>query len=467
MIKSNQRLLNSFLVFIDAVIITLALILSWFIRFQTGVFEASQWHLDFYTYMMPLVVIIPLYILIYNAVGLYTPQRTKQFDHEILLIIKSNVIGLLILINALFIIKQIHYSRYVLFLFIIFSIILGIVERGILRLVLRRFRSKGFNLKHILIIGAGELGCNFASKIEKNRQLGYNIIGFLDEEKKVGYKVSKSYVLGSLHYLETVIFNYDLDEVIIAIPLQQYDRLNDIIKVCEKNGVKAQIIPDYYKYLPAKPYVDQLEDITLINIRHVPLDEAFNRLLKRTIDIILSLVAILLSSPILIFTAVMIKLTSPGPILFKQTRVGLNRREFDMYKFRSMKLQTEEAEKVQWTTKNDPRKTRFGSFIRRTSIDELPQFFNVLNGDMSIIGPRPERPYFVEKFREEIPKYMIKHHVRPGITGWAQVNGWRGDTSIKQRIECDIFYIENWSLWLDVKIVFMTIFKGFVNKNAY
>ncbi|MFT9495338.1 undecaprenyl-phosphate glucose phosphotransferase [Anaerosolibacter sp.] len=467
MIKSHQRLLNRFLVFIDALVITLSLILSWFIRFQTGVFDISQWHLDFYTYMMPLVVIIPLYLLTYNAVGLYSPQRTKQFDHEILLIIKSNIIGLLILMSALFIIKQIHYSRYVLLLFIIFSIILGILERGILRLILRKFRSKGFNLKHILIIGAGELGCSFACKIENNRQLGYNIVGFLDADKKVGYKVSKSYVLGNLDYLESTIINYSLDEIIIAIPLQQYDRLNDIIKLCEKYGVKAQIIPDYYKYLPAKPYVDQLEDITLINIRHVPLDEAFNKLVKRTIDVVLSLIGIIITSPILLLTAAVIKVTSPGPILFKQTRVGLHRREFDMYKFRSMKVQREEDEQVQWTTKGDPRKTKFGSFIRKTSIDELPQLFNVLKGDMSLIGPRPERPYFVEKFREEIPKYMIKHHVRPGITGWAQVHGWRGDTSIKQRILCDIYYIENWSLWLDIKIIFMTIFKGFVNKNAY
>ncbi len=169
----------------------------------------------------------------------------------------------------------------------------------------------------------------------------------------------------------------------------------------------------------------------------------------------------------MILTALIIKLTSPGPIIFKQTRVGLHRRKFEMYKFRSMKVQTDEEEKVKWTTKDDPRKTRFGNFIRKTSIDELPQLFNVLKGEMSLIGPRPERPYFVEKFREEIPKYMIKHHVRPGITGWAQVNGWRGDTSIKMRIEHDIYYIENWSIWLDIKILFLTLFKGFVHRNAY
>ncbi|MTI53331.1 undecaprenyl-phosphate glucose phosphotransferase [Geosporobacter ferrireducens] len=467
MIKSHQRLLNSILVVIDAFVICMALVAAWYIRFQTNLLGAGEDLLGFNAYIWPLLFIVPLYLLIYNGVGMYVPQRIKKIDDEIYLIIKSNIIGLLILIALLFIIKQINFSRYVLLLFCGFNIGFSSFERVILRKALRTIRKQGFNLKHILVIGAGDLGCSFANKIQQNKQLGYNIIGFLDEEKKVGFKIGNAYVLGNLDYLQSVLFNYNLDEVIIAIPIKQYERLHDIIKVCEKSGVKAQIIPDYYKYLPARPYVDQLDDLPIINIRYVPLDDAFNQLIKRTIDIILSLAGVIIAFPILLLTTIVIKLTSPGPILFKQTRVGLHRREFDMYKFRSMKVQTDEEEKVQWTTKDDPRKTKFGSFIRKTSIDELPQLFNVLKGDMSLIGPRPERPHFVEKFREEIPKYMIKHHVRPGITGWAQVNGWRGDTSIRQRIEHDIYYIENWSLWLDIKIIFLTIFKGFINRNAY
>ena len=467
MIKSHQRFLNTVLILLDAIVISLALIFAWFVRFQSGFFLVDQWHLDFHTYMVPLVLIIPLYLVLYNAMGLYTPQRIKSLDLEAWAIIRANALGLLILINMLFLVKQVHYSRYVLLLFSFFSILISILERTLLRKALRLVRKKGFNLKHILVIGAGELGCSFASKVNENKHLGYNIIGYLDEEKKIGYKINNSYVLGNYDYLENTLSNYNLDEVMIAIPIKQYDRLHEIIKTCEKAGVKAQIIPDYYKYLPAKPYVDQLDDLPIINIRYVPLDDAFNKLVKRTMDIIASLIGILITSPILVFSVVLIKITSPGPILFKQTRVGLHRREFNMYKFRSMKIQVDEEEKVQWTTKNDPRKTKFGSFIRKTSIDELPQLFNVLKGDMSLIGPRPERPHFVEKFREEIPKYMIKHHVRPGITGWAQVNGWRGDTSIHKRIEHDIYYIENWNLWLDIKIIFLTVFKGFINRNAY
>lgn len=467
MIKSRQKLLNTIFLLIDCLVIVLALIFAWFIRFKTGIFGAPEGHLSFSAYMEPLVAIIPIYIFLYYAMGLYSPHRTKKISKEAGTLIKANIVGIIILTNILFIVKQVHYSRYVLFLFAVLCVVLCIIERASIRLLLRNMRSRGFNLKHILVIGAGELGSSYAHKIMQNKYLGYNIIGFLDDERKQGYRISGASVIGTIDDLDKVVKESDLDEVIIAIPLKEYEKLHSIINACEKLGVKAQIIPDYYKYLPARPYVDQLDDMTLINIRYIPLDDAFNRLLKRTFDIIISLLAIVLTFPIMFISTIIIKTTSPGPVFFKQVRVGLNRREFEMYKFRSMKVQNEEEEKCQWTTKTDPRKTKFGDFIRRTSIDELPQLFNVLKGDMSIIGPRPERPFFVEKFREEIPKYMIKHHVRPGITGWAQVNGFRGDTSIRARIEHDIFYIENWTIWLDFKIIFLTFFKGFINKNAY
>ena len=229
--------------------------------------------------------------------------------------------------------------------------------------------------------------------------------------------------------------------------------------------IKAAIIPVYNRYLPAQPSVDIIEYIPIINIRYVPLDDDFNKFLKYTSDYIISLIAILITSPVMILTAIAIKLTSPGPIIFKQERMGYNGRIFKMYKFRSMKVQDPSEEKSEWTTPDDPRKTRVGDFIRKTSIDELPQFFNVLKGDMSVVGPRPERPYFVDQFRETIPKYMVKHQVKPGLTGWAQIHGCRGDTSIKKRIEYDIEYVENWHLGLDLAIMIKTALKR--NPNAY
>ncbi|HYF84142.1 MAG TPA: undecaprenyl-phosphate glucose phosphotransferase [Clostridia bacterium] len=467
MIKSRQKFLNTVIVLIDCAVVALALILAWEIRFNSGIFNTSEGHLDFMTYMVPLVVVIPLFIFIYNSVGLYAPHRVKKLSQEVFSIFKANIIGILILTNILFIVKQVHYSRYVLLLFGLLSVVLSTAERALLRGSLRKLRESGYNIKHIVIIGAGDLGLSFAHKLEQNKHLGYNIIGFLDDDKKEGYKILGANVIGKIDELDKIVKENDLDEVIIAIPLKQYERLHEIIKACEKLGVKAQIIPDYYKYLPARPYIDQLDDLPIINIRYVPLDDAFNKLIKRSMDIIIALIAIIIVSPILVITALLIKLTSPGPVIFQQTRVGMHRREFEIYKFRSMRVQVEEEEVSQWTTKSDPRKTKLGEFIRRTSIDELPQLFNVLKGDMSIIGPRPERPFFVDKFKEEIPKYMIKHHVRPGISGWAQVNGFRGDTSIKARIEHDIYYIENWTIWLDIRIILLTFFKGFINRNAY
>ena len=237
--------------------------------------------------------------------------------------------------------------------------------------------------------------------------------------------------------------------------------------MCEKSGVHTKFIPDYNNIIPTKPYTEDLVGLPVINIRRVPLSNMLNAFVKRAMDIFGALVALTLFSPVMLIITVIIKVTSPGPLIFKQERIGLQNKPFYMYKFRSMVVQDASKEKAGWTVKNDPRVTPVGKFIRKTSIDELPQLFNILKGDMSLIGPRPERPQFVDKFKEEIPRYMIKHQVRPGLTGWAQVNGLRGDTSIQKRIEYDLYYIENWTLGFDIKILFLTFFKGFINKNAY
>lgn len=258
-----------------------------------------------------------------------------------------------------------------------------------------------------------------------------------------------------------------MDEVAITLNLNEYHKLERIVAICEKSGVHTKFVPDYYNFISTNPYTEDLDGLPVINIRNVPLTNTMNRIIKRGMDIIGSIIALILFSPIMLVVAILVKRSSPGPILFTQERIGLGNQPFKMYKFRSMGVQDPKKEAKQWTTKNDARVTPVGKIIRKTSLDELPQFWNVLKGDMSLIGPRPERPLFVEKFKEEIPRYMIKHQVRPGITGWAQVNGFRGDTSIRGRIEHDLYYIENWSLGLDIKILFLTVFKGFVNKNAY
>lgn len=274
-------------------------------------------------------------------------------------------------------------------------------------------------------------------------------------------------VLGSLGNLEIILPENKLDEIAITLSLKDYDYLERIVGICEKSGVHTKFIPDYNSLIPSKPYTEDLMGLPVINIRYVPLTNMGNKLIKRVVDIAGSLFGIIVTSPVMLLAALLVKLTSPGPVIFRQERVGLHNRPFYMYKFRSMEQQKPTEEKKAWTVRDDPRVTRVGKLLRRTSLDELPQLFNILKGDMSLVGPRPERPLFVEKFKEEIPRYMVKHQVRPGLTGWAQVNGLRGDTSIRKRIDYDIYYIENWTLGFDIKIIFMTFFTGFVNKNAY
>ena len=296
---------------------------------------------------------------------------------------------------------------------------------------------------------------------------GYYIHGVLDDNRAIGTKYRGVEVIGTIDSLPELLATNEYDEIVITLNIEEYSKLENIVVITEKYGVHTKFVPDYNNIIPTKPYTEDLDGLPVIHVRNVPLSSPINRALKRLVDIFGSIFCIIIFAIPMLVVAALVKFTSPGPLIFKQKRIGLHNREFNMYKFRSMRVQTAAEEKKAWTIMNDPRVTPVGKFIRSTSLDELPQFFNVLKGDMSLVGPRPERPYYVNKFKEEIPRYMVKHQVRPGITGWAQVNGYRGDTSIKLRIDCDIYYIENWTLSLDFKILFLTLFKGFVNKNAY
>lgn len=370
-------------------------------------------------------------------------------------------------VGALYLVKQIDFSRHVIFIFYVVNIILETVSRNLIRLGLRQMRSKGYNQKHVLLVGYSRAAEEYIDRILANPQWGYKVRGILDDHIEAGTEYKGIKVLGRIANLMVILPQNHLDEIAITLGLNEYYRLEQIVALCEKSGVHTKFIPDYNRIIPTKPYTEDILGLPVINIRYVPLSNTFNALIKRIMDFGGALAAIVLFSPVMLFSVIMIKITSPGPLIYKQERVGLHNRNFMMYKFRSMDVQPPEEEKKAWTVKDDPRVTNFGKFMRRTSIDELPQLFNVLRGEMSLVGPRPERPFFVEKFREEIPRYMIKHQVRPGLTGWAQVNGYRGNTSIRKRIEYDLYYIENWTIGLDIKILFLTVFKGFVNKNAY
>ena len=467
MIRENQRLLNFALVLIDVFIIIISLWVSIWLRFQTTLFGPIGGHISYQNYVIfMLVVIIPVYLILYFAFGLYKPRRTyKNIFSEATQIIKVNILAFFIFVAVLFIINQPNFSRLMLILLAVIATFLGIVERFIIRSFLIHMRINNKNLKHILIVGDNELAFTFSQKIKENPYLGFSISGFLGRPEHVGQEIGGVKVIGAFKDLDKILEKHRFDRVVLAIPLKYYYRIDELVESCEKVGIKAEIIPDYIRYFPAQPSVDMIEDIPIINIRYVPLDDSFNKFIKAISDYIIAIIAIIITSPIMILTAIAIKLTSKGPIIFKQERIGYNSKPFMMYKFRSMKVQDPDEEVSEWTTKDDPRKTRVGDFIRKTSIDELPQFFNVLKGEMSVVGPRPERPFFVNQFKETIPKYMVKHQVKPGLTGWAQIHGCRGDTSIKKRIKYDMEYVENWHMGLDVGIMIKTVLKK--NPNAY
>lgn len=463
MIKKHQRLFNIMQVSLDA--ISLLIAYTGAIVFKLNITGFAGFGLLYY---WGALWIIPLLLVVYHFMDVYSPMRSRMYRKEVLIIARAHFMGVVTIYSVLFLNKDIQYSREVSLLFALLGLSLILIERYFIRKTLRYLRKKGYNQKHLLIVGAGPVGIEFAQKVNSHRDFGYNVIGFLDddEEKQQGKMLGKP-VMGCCANLPHFLDNRSVDEVVVALPLNAFDKYGKIVDACEKAGVRVRIIPDYNKYLPGSPVIEEFDGIPLLNIRKIPLDDPFNRFVKRAFDVTISSLALLVTAPVMLFIAVGIKLTSPGPVFFRQTRIGLNNRPFDMLKFRSMCVADDTGAATTWTTPNDPRKTNFGSFLRKTSLDELPQFFNVFVGSMSVTGPRPERPFFVEQFREDVPKYMVKHQVKPGITGWAQVNGWRGDTSIEKRIECDIYYIENWDLLFDLKIMFLTVFKGLINRNAY
>ncbi|MFR6497190.1 MAG: undecaprenyl-phosphate glucose phosphotransferase [Coprococcus comes] len=445
MIKNNQRMLNKAQVCMDAGIIGAAYFFSWYLRFKSGVFVQDAGVLPAKTYFSALFLIIPGYLLLYSIFQLYMPRRVKSYRKELMDIIRANGIGFMIFILVLYFIKQEHFSRQMLCIFFFINISLEFASRYLIRTILWKMRKQGLNQKHILMIGESQMAEQYMDRLRENPKWGYQVFAHLKDEEK----------------LERILEGNELDEVVIALRAEDYGKLERIVDVCEKAGVHTKMIPDFGNVISTRPYIEDVQGIPVIHVRRVPLNIMRNRAAKRAVDLIGATVAIILFSPVMLLTVLVVALTEEGSVIYRQERVGLHNQVFYMYKFRSMIMQDEEKEKAEWSTRNDPRITPVGKLIRRTSIDELPQLFNVLKGEMSLVGPRPERPQFVQKFRDEIPRYMVKHQVRPGMTGWAQINGYRGNTSIEKRIEYDLYYIENWTMVFDMKILILTIFKGF------
>ena len=454
--SDNRRIREALCMAAEVLLIICAYLLSVSLRF--GVMGGNA-HLDFYSrgFMTLITAYAMAVVFAFYCLQMYkvNPRRTLSWEIQWVLIV--NGIGVVLLTAFMFLQRQLDFSR---LLFVVFwALCCGFIVAE--RLIVRALRSRSLSrhMRHVVVVGNGHLAAQYIQYIRENPQTGYVVDGYLSAHRKE----ELGRCLGSYEDLERILQETPVDEVIIALEPHETQFMQRIFAATDKEGVRVSLIPFFNDFYPSHPVIDNVGRTKLIDLRATPLDNLFAATFKRTFDIVASLALILLTSPIMLLTAVGVKLSSPGPILFKQERIGKDKKPFRMLKFRSMRVTG--TEQTGWSRNQDPRKTRFGAFIRKFSIDELPQFFNVLCGDMSLIGPRPEVPYHVKTFREEIPRYLVRQPVRPGITGWAQVNGLRGDTSIRDRVKYDIYYIENWSPLLDLRILFKTAFGGMINQE--
>lgn len=467
MLKKHSQLFESLLFFTDLVIIVFSWLLSYYIRFYGGFIPVEKGIPDLSLYLFLLAPIIIIWGFAFKGFGLYRPKRIGTHLSEVFEIAKACAVCVLILISLTFFFRQYEFSRLVFLFFTAINIVLLSAGRWIFRDILRYLRKKGYNLRYGVIVGTGEPAKGLLARMERHPEVGIKIIGALSSEPiEVGRSVAGIKVIDTAGRIRDIIGKYNIDIVFIALSWEEHSKVVEVLSGIGDEAVDIKVVPDIYEFMTLRGGVEEFDGMPILNLQNSPL-YGWNLIMKRLADIFIAVFAILLLSPVMLTIVLLIKLTSPGPVLFRQERMGIGGDIFEILKFRSMRADAEQKTGAVWAKENDPRRTAFGAFLRKTSLDELPQFFNVLKGDMSLVGPRPERPVFIQEFRKNIPKYMLRHTMKAGITGWAQVNGWRGNTDIKKRIEHDIYYIENWSLMFDIKILWLTVWKGFVNRNAY
>lgn len=422
-----------------------------------------------YHYIFGLFIGAIITLMVFPFFHLYESIRVKGFWQYTRHLIQAVSAVLILLAGLAFLTKTGEsFSRVWFMLWAVFSLGLIILFRGGLLVLLRLMRAKGWNERRVIIIGAGELGAKLVETIQHVLWTGFHIVAIFDDHSESGASLQGVPILPMPENISAYITaNRDnVDEIWLALPLRFEERVKEILHELRHETITVRFMLDIFAFDSLNYSMDNFAGFPVLNIRSTPM-VGMNRVIKALEDRILASIILLLASPLLILIALLVKLSSKGPIFYRQKRVGWNGKEFEMLKFRTMPVNAEQNTGPVWAQAGEKRATKIGSFLRKTSLDELPQFINVLRGDMSIVGPRPERLVFVEQFKEQIPYYMQKHLVKAGITGWAQVNGWRGNTDLGKRIEYDLYYIKNWSLLFDLKIILLTFLKGFVNKNAY
>ncbi len=467
MLKKYNQVFITFLFISDLFFVSLSWLLAYLLRFESGFIEVTK-DIPSWGQHLPLLVIILLVCgAIFNFVGLYQPKRLSPLPHEIFDIIKALTLSIFVFVFLTYFFKEYRYSRLTILSFWVLSICFISLTRFFSRSLLKSLRRKNFNLRFVLIVGEGDLGQKLLQSFQGHPELGLKAIGFLsDTPEKVGSTIRGVKVLGTHEDLHPVLNQGGIDLVFIALPFHLHQKIKDILTSLKNELVNIKVVSDLYDFITLRGGVDELDGLPIINIQDTPL-HGLGKITKRALDMILSAAGLLILSPLMGLIALLIKGTSPGPVFFRQERMGFDGEIFGMLKFRSMIVDAERETGSVWARPNDTRRTPIGRLLRKTSLDELPQLFNVLKGEMSLVGPRPERPELIDKFKDNIPNYMLRHKIKAGMTGWAQINGWRGNTSLEKRIEHDLYYIENWSVSFDLRILFMTLWKGLISKHAY
>jgi Undecaprenyl-phosphate glucose phosphotransferase len=466
MLKRYQNLLGGVLGLVDATILVLAWLASYWLRFSWPIIPVTKGFPAFSAYAALTPFVALLWLAVFGTLRVYQFSRSFGAVKEMRMLLKAHGLALLLFVTLTYLFEAYKYSRLVTLYFGVLAGVGLVTMRLVVRSAFRALRMRGFNQRHIVIAGEGPTVERLIERIDGFPELGLQVRGIVTQEGSTAVGVGGKPVLGHFGQIAELIEHVKADEVLISVPWSQQEEVSRLLDLLKDETVDVRLVPDVHAYVTLGCEVEDFDGVPVVRINDSPLI-GWYAAGKRLTDIIVAALALILLSPLLLAIALLVRLSSPGPVLYKQERMGLDGRTFQMLKFRSMRIDAEAETGAVWAREVDNRRTLLGTLLRKTSLDELPQLWNVLRGEMSLVGPRPERPVFVHQFRREIPHYMLRHKVKAGITGWAQVNGWRGNTSLRRRIECDLYYIQNWSYALDLKILTLTLWKGFVNKNAY
>ena len=467
MLKRHNQVFLGLLVGTDVVTVGASWLAAYWLRFDLLPLHLTKGIPSFELYLRLSFLVIPISLLSMRIVGLYTSYRVRSYLEEAYDVVLASSLSVIMIAVTSFFYREYSLSRVVMAYFWILSSVGLTSTRLSLRSILRSLRSRGLNLRHALIIGAGPLGRSLARKMVDLPHLGLSVVGFVDNGVEVGAEVIDGIkLLGKREELDRILDEHPVDQVYLALPREDHRYAEEALMSLSARMIDVMIVPDYLEFAILRSNVEDFDGTPIIDLAVKPLWGP-KAILKRGFDIIFSLAGLVVLTPLFLAVAFLVKITSPGPVFYRQERIGYDGRRFQIIKFRSMAVDPEGRDDVRWTVQDDPRRTPVGRLIRRLSIDELPQLWNILKGDMSFVGPRPEQSFFVDKFSDEFPRYMWRHRVKAGLTGWAQVNGLRGDTSIEERTEYDLFYVRNWSFWLDIKIMAMTIMRVLFDRQAY